>query len=64
MTGDDFPAAPGSYVLVLQAARAAAIYVGRLGNLTVTPGCYLYVGSALGAGVLRGRLRHHLVVTA
>ncbi|MFN3332972.1 MAG: GIY-YIG nuclease family protein, partial [Caldilinea sp.] len=28
----------------------------------VAPGWYLYVGSALGSGGLRGRLRHHLRV--
>jgi Uri superfamily endonuclease len=58
-----FPSQPGSYVLVLNAPQATTIPVGRLGSLAVTPGCYLYVGSALGAGGLAGRLRHHLRVT-
>ena len=59
-----FPSQPGSYVLTLIAPHATTIPVGRLGSLAVTPGCYLYVGSALGAGGLAGRLRHHLRVTA
>ena len=59
-----FPALPGAYLLVLAAAQATTIQVGRLGHLDVTPGCYLYVGSALGAGGLRGRLRHHLHAAA
>ncbi len=59
-----FPSQPGSYVLALSAPRATSIPVGRLGDLTVTPGCYLYVGSALGAGGLAGRLLHHLRVAA
>ena len=59
-----FPSLPGAYLLVLAAAQAATIRVGRLGQLDVTPGCYLYAGSALGAGGLRGRLRHHLHAAA
>ena len=59
-----FPALPGAYLLVLEAAQATTIQVGRLGAMQVTPGCYLYAGSALGAGGLRGRLRHHLHVAA
>lgn len=58
-----FPSQPGSYVLALHASQAVTIPVGRLGSLAVTPGCFLYVGSALGAGGLAGRLRHHLRVT-
>ena len=57
-----FPSLPGAYLLVLTATQAATIRVGRLGQQDVTPGCYLYAGSALGAGGLRGRLRHHLHV--
>ncbi len=60
MTASCLPAAPGTYVLVLEAACPAAIVVGRLGTLAVEPGWYLYAGSALGAGGLAGRLRHHL----
>lgn len=53
------PSKPGSYVLVLTAAETATIRIGRLGDLAVIPGYYLYVGSALGTGGLAGRLRHH-----
>lgn len=54
------PAEPGSYILLLFSPQRSALTVGRLGNLTVEPGWYVYVGSALGLGGLRGRLRHHL----
>lgn len=54
------PASGGTYLLVLHAPQRAVITVGRLGMVTVAPGWYLYVGSALGPGGLRGRLRHHL----
>ncbi len=60
MTAPCLPAVPGTYILVLEAARPATIAVGRLGTLAVERGWYLYTGSALGAGGLAGRLRHHL----
>jgi Uri superfamily endonuclease len=64
LTISTFPSLPGAYLLVLTATQGATIRVGRLGQLDVTPGCYLYAGSALGAGGLRGRLRHHLHLAA
>ncbi|HHY57337.1 MAG TPA: GIY-YIG nuclease family protein [Chloroflexi bacterium] len=57
---DALPAAPGSYLLILYAERSAEITIGRLGSVQVIPGWYLYTGSALGPGGLRGRVRHHL----
>ena len=36
------------------------IRVGRLGNLQLQPGFYVYIGSALGSGGVRGRLGHHM----
>lgn len=36
------------------------IQIGALGALNVTPGTYIYVGSAFGPGGLSGRLQHHL----
>ncbi len=57
---ETLPTSGGSYVLVLRSCVATSLTVGRLGEAMVVPGWYLYVGSALGAGGLRGRLRHHL----
>src|SRR5438045_205476 len=54
------PPDPGTYALVLSAASEAAVRVGRLGVLLVRPGFYVYVGSALGPGGLRGRVSRHL----
>ncbi|MFO7633186.1 MAG: GIY-YIG nuclease family protein, partial [Caldilinea sp.] len=54
------PSVGGSYVLLLKASYSASLTVGRLGTVTVAPGWYLYVGSALGPGGLRGRLHHHM----
>ncbi len=52
-------ARPGTYALLLQADRQRTVRVGRLGRLTVEPGCYVYVGSALGPGGVRARVGHH-----
>lgn len=54
------PPAAGSYILVLRSLTETSLTVGRLGEVTVIPGWYLYVGSALGPGGLHSRLRHHL----
>jgi Uri superfamily endonuclease len=40
-----------------------AIEAGRLGRLLLRPGLYAYVGSALGPGGVRARLKHHSTVT-
>lgn len=50
---------PGTYALMLSSATNAAIRVGRLGNLRLQMGFYVYVGSALGPGGVRARLAHH-----
>ncbi len=51
---------PGTYVLVLKSLTRATLTVGRLGELSVQPGYYLYVGSAFGPGGLRARVNHHI----
>jgi Uri superfamily endonuclease len=53
-------ALPGTYALLLRVDSLATIRVGSLGEMVVVPGFYVYVGSALGPGGLRGRLGHHL----
>lgn len=51
---------PGTYILVLHVGREAQMNIGRLGNLNLASGYYLYAGSARGPGGLKARLRHHL----
>ena len=53
-------ALPGTYALILQADQRRIVQVGRLGRLAVEPGCYVYVGSALGPGGVRARVGHHV----
>jgi len=56
-------AQPGTYVLVLSSRSADLIQIGKLGDLRLQSGFYLYVGSALGPGGVRARLAHHLKVS-
>jgi Uri superfamily endonuclease len=50
---------PGTYALLLHAPRACSVEVGALGTLAVQPGPHVYVGSALGSGGVRARVRRH-----
>lgn len=52
--------ARGTYILILRLASPAELTIGRLGSFSFAAGWYAYVGSAFGAGGLRGRLKHHL----
>lgn len=56
----DFPAARGTYVLLLYLDADRTLLMGRLGRLFFPEGGYFYVGSARGPGGLRARLMHHL----
>jgi Uri superfamily endonuclease len=51
--------APGTYILVLQCERVEFIEVGKLGQLEVARGYYLYIGSAYGPGGVAARIKHH-----
>jgi len=49
----------GSYALILRCDQAHTITVGKLGELHLRPGHYIYCGSAFGPGGVAARLRHH-----
>lgn len=53
------PARPGTYVLVLRCSTTRIVRIGRIGAVRLSPGLYLYVGSAFGPGGLRARIGHH-----
>jgi Uri superfamily endonuclease len=57
-------ARPGTYALVLLSRSNDLIRIGKLGMLHVQPGFYVYFGSALGPGGVRGRLAHHLQLSS
>ncbi|MBW2444064.1 MAG: GIY-YIG nuclease family protein [Deltaproteobacteria bacterium] len=50
---------PGTYTLIFSARKICQPEIGRLGSLQLTPGFYMYVGSALGPGGLKARIAHH-----
>lgn len=54
------PKEKGSYALRLRLPTAATLQIGKLGTHEFTAGDYVYLGSALGSGGLRGRLSRHL----
>lgn len=60
MSVRDLLALPGTYVLLMHAGGRRSLTVGRLGRLDLRPGWYAYVGSALGPGGVRARVRRHL----
>jgi Uri superfamily endonuclease len=49
---------PGTHALVLSCSADSDIQIGRLGTMRLQPGCYVYLGSALGPGGLRARIAH------
>jgi Uri superfamily endonuclease len=53
------PSRPGTYALIFTTDADLEIQVGRLGQLHVRPGVYVYVGSAHGPGGLAARVLRH-----
>ncbi len=49
----------GTYVLWPHLPAPAQVEIGKLGPFSLLAGWYGYVGSAMGSGGLRGRLKHH-----
>jgi len=52
-------AEPGTYALLLRADAERTVEIGALGEMTIRPGVYVYVGSAFGPGGVRARVRRH-----
>jgi Uri superfamily endonuclease len=57
---NEVPDAKGTYVLIACVAHTRRLEIGGLGTYEITPGYYVYVGSAHGTGGLRARIGHHL----
>ena len=57
------PSGPGTYGLLLNLPHTVTLQVGQLGEISFPIGFYLYIGSALGSGGLRARVRRHLRTT-
>jgi len=56
-------AKPGTYALILNSSNHANILVGKIGEIKLQPGFYMYIGSAFGSGGLRARIKHHKRIT-
>jgi Uri superfamily endonuclease len=56
-------ARPGTYALILVSASDRLIQIGKLGQLLLQPGFYVYAGSAFGPGGIRARVAHHARVS-
>ncbi len=52
--------AKGVYALLFHVPTETQVLVGRLGMLRLSPGFYVYVGSARGPGGLAARISRHL----
>jgi Uri superfamily endonuclease len=63
-TAIDVPDARGTYVLIAWLAQTRRLEIGSLGAHEITPGFYVYVGSAHGEGGLQARVGHYLESTA
>lgn len=53
-------ASKGSYLLILSVNRRIRIKPGSLPAVELSPGCYVYVGSARGPGGVEKRVSRHL----
>lgn len=65
LTGTDADSLPprglaGTYALFFRLPSPMEVQAGRLGSAPLPAGWVIYVGSALGPGGLRARLRRHL----
>lgn len=58
-TLDDLPTGPGAYVLLLRLAEPAKAPTRAFPSAVLTPGTYLYAGSAWGPGGIRARVLRH-----
>lgn len=56
----DLPNGPGAYLLVIGLDRPVVLNIPRFAGVTVTPGWYIYAGSANGPGGMRARVARHL----
>ncbi|MFO7593941.1 MAG: GIY-YIG nuclease family protein [Pseudomonadota bacterium] len=63
MKGEEVPAfvkgKGGSYALLFYCPADSTVPVGRLGQLSLIPGYYVYCGSAFGPGGVKSRTDHH-----
>lgn len=57
------PSSSGTYALTLYVKKDCRINTGKLGELQIIKGYYIYIGSAFGPGGLKARIERHLKKT-
>ena len=50
---------PGTYALILKCKSNDTVQIGRLGQIELRPGYYIYIGSAFGPGGIKARVERH-----
>jgi Uri superfamily endonuclease len=56
----NIPTDRGTYALILRNDGSGSVRIGALGEVTICPGYYIYIGSAFGPGGLRARISRHV----
>lgn len=49
----------GTYIAVLKSNKTRTLQIGKYGELAISKGYYVYIGSAFGPGGIKSRLNHH-----
>jgi Uri superfamily endonuclease len=49
----------GTYALIMRCRKTSRTMIGKLGQITLRPGFYIYVGSAFGPGGIEARVSRH-----
>ena len=58
-TADRIPASPGAYLLLVELREVTFVKLPSKPSLSLTPGRYIYAGSANGPGGLKTRVSRH-----
>ncbi len=60
VTADRIPALPGAYLLLVELREGTFVRLRDKPKACLTPGLYIYAGSANGPGGLKGRVSRHM----
>jgi histidyl-tRNA synthetase len=59
-SASDVASEPGAYILAIAIDRPLTLAAGRFAGAQLSPGWYLYAGSAKGPGGIRARVARHM----
>ncbi len=55
------PDCKGYYTLIMRIQSSTELYIGSLGRQAIDKGYYIYIGSAMGRGGIKQRVKRHLL---